>query len=70
MGYNDITAHGFRSTFRDWVGDNDVAAREVAEASLAHLVGGETERAYARSDMFDRRRVLMEKWAEFAMSAK
>ena len=68
MGHDQITAHGFRSTFRDWVADNDIAAREVAEASLAHLVGGETERAYARSDMFDRRRVLMEKWAEFALS--
>lgn len=68
MGYNDITAHGFRSTFRDWVADNDVAAREVAELSLAHQVGNETERAYARSDMFERRRKLMQTWASYAMS--
>jgi len=68
MGYDTITAHGFRSTFRDWVGDNDIAAREVAEASLAHLVGGDTERAYARSDMLERRRTLMISWADYALS--
>lgn len=58
MGYSDLTAHGFRSTFRDWVADNDGASREVAETALAHRVGGDTERAYARSDMFERRRVM------------
>ncbi len=68
MGYPDITAHGFRSTFRDWVADNDVAAREVAEMSLAHQVGDGTERAYARSDILERRRQLLEKWANFALS--
>jgi integrase len=68
MGYDTITAHGFRSTFRDWVADNDMAAREVAETSLAHQVGDDTERAYARSDILERRRILMEEWASYAFS--
>ncbi len=68
MGYGSITAHGFRSTFRDWVADNDMAAREVAETSLAHQVGDDTERAYARSDILERRRVLIEQWATYALS--
>jgi integrase len=70
MGYDTITAHGFRSTFRDWVADNDMAAREVAETSLAHQVGDDTERAYARSDILERRRILMEQWATYAFSKK
>ena len=68
MGYDEITAHGFRSSFRDWAGDNAVTSREVAEAALAHQVGGQTERAYARSDMFERRRKLMLAWADYALS--
>ena len=55
--------HGFRSSFRDWCGDSG-KAREVAEAALAHQVGG-VEGAYFRSDMFDRRRVLMGQWAAY-----
>lgn len=58
-----ITPHGFRSTFRDWAGDNG-KPRELAEAALAHVVGDATERAYARSDLFDRRRTLMDAWAQ------
>ena len=59
------TVHGFRSTFRDWATDWAGQPRELAEAALAHVVGDETERAYARGDMFDRRRHLMMAWAEF-----
>ena len=55
--------HGFRSSFRDWCGDTG-KAREVAEAALAHQVGG-VEGAYFRSDMFDRRRVLMTQWGAY-----
>lgn len=66
MDHPSLTAHGFRSTFRDWVADNAVAGREVAEAALAHVLGDETERAYARSDLFERRRELMNRWAEYA----
>ena len=55
--------HGFRSSFRDWCGDNGVA-REVAEACLAHEVGG-VEGAYFRSDLYQRRVEVMEQWAEY-----
>lgn len=63
-----ITAHGFRSSFRDWAGDNG-HPRELAEAALAHAFGDATERAYARSDLFARRRALMDAWAEHAAGA-
>jgi integrase len=56
------TVHGFRSSFRDWCGDTGIA-REVAEVCLAHAVADQTERAYARSDLIERRRPVMEAWA-------
>lgn len=61
--------HGFRSSFRDWCADETDTPREVAEACLAHQTGSEVERAYRRTDFFDRRRVLMERWGEY-VSAK
>ena len=57
------SVHGFRSSFRDWCGDSG-HPREVAEAALAHTVGG-TEGAYFRSDLFDKRRELMQQWAAY-----
>lgn len=66
MGIEGITAHGFRSCFRDWASEAARADREIAEACLAHVVGGVVERAYARSDNLDRRRALMEAWSRFA----
>ena len=60
-----MTVHGFRSTFRDWAAEVAKAPREVAEMSLAHKVGSDVERAYARSDLLDRRRTLMERWSHF-----
>ena len=57
------TVHGFRSSFRDWCADTG-QPREVAEAALAHTVGG-VEGAYFRSDLFERRRVLMDSWSKF-----
>ena len=57
------TVHGFRSAFRDWCAETG-APREVAEAALAHTVGG-VEGAYFRSDLFERRRALMESWGAF-----
>ncbi len=57
------TVHGFRSSFRDWCADAG-KPRELAEAALAHTVGG-VEGAYFRSDLFERRRALMESWAEY-----
>jgi integrase len=62
-----ITVHGFRSTFRDWCGDETNYPREVAEAALAHAVGDATERAYRRSDALEKRRHLMELWADFCV---
>ena len=57
------TVHGFRSSFRDWCAETG-KPREVAEAALAHVVGG-TEGAYFRSDLFERRRALMQQWADY-----
>jgi integrase len=60
-----ITVHGFRSSFRDWAAEQTNYPREVAEMALAHAVGDAVERAYARTDLFDRRRKLMEAWAQY-----
>ena len=65
MSVEGITIHGFRSTFRDWCSECARADREVAEAALAHATGNEVERAYARSDLFERRVVLMDAWGRF-----
>jgi integrase len=61
----EITTHGFRSTFRDWAAECTAFPREVIEMAMAHAVGDETEAAYFRSDLFDKRRRLMEAWAHF-----
>ncbi|MEH6834026.1 tyrosine-type recombinase/integrase [Falsihalocynthiibacter arcticus] len=57
--------HGFRTSFRTWVQDNETATYDVAETALAHRTGNAIERSYARSDLLDQRRILMEKWAQF-----
>ena len=59
----DAVPHGFRSSFRDWCAETG-KPRKVAEAALAHTVGG-VEGAYFRTDLFDRRRQMMQGWAEF-----
>ena len=69
MGRKDVTVHGFRSTFRDWAAERTNAPREIAELCLAHFVGNAVERAYRRSDLFDKRRDLMERWARFCCPA-
>ena len=61
--------HGFRSSFRDWVIEKTATPWAVAEAALAHNVGNSTEAAYMRSDLFERRRVLMGQWGTFVTSA-
>jgi integrase len=61
----EIVPHGFRSTFRDWASERTNFPWELAEAALAHIVGDETERAYKRGDLFDKRRRLMTEWAKF-----
>ena len=57
--------HGFRSSFRDWAAEETDHPREVIEAALAHVVRNRVEAAYARSDLFERRRVLMDDWARY-----
>ena len=61
----DAVPHGFRSSFRDWASERTDHPREVVEAALAHTVRDQTEAAYARSDLFERRRHLMDDWAEY-----
>jgi integrase len=64
LGYR-ITAHGFRSAFRDWAAEQTNFPREIAEASLAHAIGSAVERAYQRGDFLAKRRQLMAAWADF-----
>jgi len=64
LGYK-ATIHGMRSTFRDWAGEQTNFAREVCEAALAHAIGNKVEQAYRRGDALEKRRRLMEAWADF-----
>jgi integrase len=68
LGRDDLTAHGFRSTFRDWSAERTNASRAVCEAALAHTLRDKAEAAYNRTDLFDRRRELMATWAAYACS--
>ena len=61
----DAVAHGFRSSFRDWAAECTDTPHAVMEAALAHAVRDKAEAAYARSDLFERRRKLMEQWASY-----
>jgi integrase len=69
MGRDDLTVHGFRSTFRTWAAECTSFPREVIEAALAHLVGDATEQAYQRGDLFEKRRRLMAAWADYCARA-
>lgn len=62
------TVHGFRSTFRDWVSERTDYPDEVAERALAHQVPGKTQRAYNRTDLLEKRKLLMADWAAYCMS--
>ena len=62
---NDLTVHGFRSTFRDWCAECTNYPREIAEAALAHQLKSETERAYQRGDLLAKRSRLMNEWARY-----
>ena len=65
MGRTDLTAQGFRSTFRDWAAEETNFPNEVAEMALAHAVADKVEAAYRRGDMFVKRSKIMDAWAEF-----
>src|SRR5215472_10014336 len=62
---SEVTAHGFRSTFRDWCAEQTSFPSEVAEMALAHAVGDKVEAAYRRGDLFEKRRQLAEAWARY-----
>ena len=59
------TVHGFRSSFKNWTLEQTDTPWAVSEAALAHILGNSTEQAYARSDLFERRRALMQQWADY-----
>ncbi|MNR56651.1 hypothetical protein D3C85_1772640 [compost metagenome] len=63
VGRENLTMHGFRSTFRDWGAERTHYPREVCEMALAHSVAEGTEAAYWRGDIFEKRRALMSDWA-------
>lgn len=69
MGITEATPHGFRTSFRTWCGDHGVD-RELAELSLAHRIGSSVEQAYSRSDLLDRRRAVMARWADHVTGAE
>lgn len=68
MGRADITVHGFRSTFRDWVSEATEFPSEMAEMALAHTISSKVEAAYRRGDMFEKRLQMMNDWADFCAS--
>ena len=63
----DATPHGMRSTFRSWASEQPFYERDVAETALSHAVGDQTERAYDRSSRLEKRRVLMQRWADYCL---
>jgi integrase len=67
MGRDDLTVHGFRSTFRDWAAEETSFPNMVAEMALAHTVGNAVEAAYRRGDLLAKRRELMQTWADYCM---
>lgn len=66
MSRDDLTVHGFRSSFRDWASETTAFPSEVVEAALAHTIESKVERAYRRGDLFQKRRELMGAWASYA----
>lgn len=70
MNVEDATMHGFRSAFRDWVGNETEFQRELAEAALAHVVGDAVEQAYRRGDALEKRKKLMDAWATYCVQRR
>ena len=65
MEQNEITVHGFRSTFRDWAAESTAYPGEMVEMALAHTIGNKVEAAYRRGDLFEKRRRLMQDWCDY-----
>jgi integrase len=70
IGYANITVHGFRSTFRDWAAEQTSHPHDVVEMALAHKIKNKVEAAYKRTDLFDKRKTLMDDWAAFVTGVK
>ncbi len=70
MKRTDITPHGFRSTFRDWVSESTTYPNEVQEMALAHIIRNKAEAAYRRGDLFEKRRQMMADWERFCQKVK
>jgi integrase len=70
MGRDDLTAHGFRASFKTWASERTSFLNEIVEAALAHVVGSKVEQAYRRGDMFERRRRLIHQWTTFCTTPK
>ena len=70
MGREDLTVHGFRSTFRDWAAERTSYPNHVVEMALAHTIGDKVEAAYRRGDLFEKRRRLMEEWGRYCGTTK
>lgn len=70
MERDDLTVHGFRSTFRDWAAEQTNFPSEVVEMALAHAVGDKVEAAYRRGDLFEKRKQLMEAWSHYCRHRK
>jgi integrase len=68
MGRGDLTAHGFRATFRDWAAERTNYPNHVVAMALAHTVSDKVEAAYRRGDLFEKRRRLMAQWATLCAS--
>ena len=69
MGIDNLTVHGFRATFKTWASERTSFQNEVVEAALAHVIGNKVEQAYRRTDLFEKRRRLMQQWATFCTTA-
>jgi integrase len=65
MGRTDLTAHGFRATFKTWASERTSFQNEIVEAALAHVISDKVEQAYRRGDLFEKRRRLMDAWVKF-----
>jgi integrase len=68
MGRGELTAHGFRSSFRDWAAETTAYPAELVEMALAHAVGSKVEAAYRRGDLFEKRRRLMDDWSTYCLA--
>jgi len=64
-----FTVHGFRSSFRDWAGEQTEFPRDVAEMALAHAIRDKTEAAHRRGALIEKRRLMMKEWAEYCVPA-